>query len=441
MAGFQIGGIGSGLDVNSILSQLMALERQPLQKLQTRKTQYNAQVSAYGSLKSKLDSFKSSMDALKSADKFKVFTPTSTQTSALTASADGTASKGSYSIDVNQLATNDKWTTTSGYSTTATIGTGTLNFAIGVSGFSLVVDSSNNTLSQIRDAINNATDNIGITATIVTGDNDTARLTFTSNNTGASNQLSIGASGVPTGDLGDFLTSGGGNMTNVTVAKDAIIVVDSLTTVTRSSNKITDALGGVTLTLLEVTTSALTLDLARDDSAITSSVQSFASSFNSVRSTINNLRTGHLEADSTLLSIENMIIDELNTKANISGGDFNYLAEIGLTMDKNGKMQVDSSNVTKALDTDFEGFAALFSDDDQGFAYRLEALLRNMTQSDGLIDARTDGLGDTIDGIEDRIIAMERRLEDVEKRMRAQFGTMDRLVASLNNTSAYLNQI
>ena len=108
MAGIQVGGIGSGLDVNSIVNQLMALERQPLTKLNTKKTQYQAQVSAYGSLTSKLSEFSSKMSELSSEDKFKIFTTSSSNSDAFSASADSEANKGSYSVNITQLASTHK---------------------------------------------------------------------------------------------------------------------------------------------------------------------------------------------------------------------------------------------------------------------------------------------------------------------------------------------
>ena len=179
MATIQAPGIGSGLDVNDIVTKLMEIERQPIDNLTTKKSFVNAQISAYGSLKSKVSDFQTAMSNLNSPEKFQVYQATSGSESVFTSSVSSGAVAGNYNIEVVNLAERDKIATKAYTDSSTVVGEGTLNISIGADSFELTIDGTNNTLAGIRDAINNATDNTGVSATIVTGD-DGARLVLSS---------------------------------------------------------------------------------------------------------------------------------------------------------------------------------------------------------------------------------------------------------------------
>lgn len=426
-------GIGSGLDINSIVSQLMAIERQPLNRLEADKRDLEAQLSAFGQLKSALSTFQGALSSLKTLDAFKVFTATSGDDTVFTATADSNAAVGVNNIEVVQLATSDKLTSVAFADTdTTTVGGAGDTMDITVNGKSFTVNGGGLTLTQLRDAINNDPNNVGVSATILSETPTSNRLILTSNNTGAANAIST----VFTGTLGTDL-----GLTQTVVPVDAQIKVDGFT-VTRSSNVISDAISGVTLTLNKTTATGVTvpLTIARDPDTIKANVQSFVDAFNTLRSTFDSLRGNELQADSTLRSIESGIQDVLNTPPSGLITSLSYLSEVGVSIQKDGTLAFDGTVFDTAIANDFAGVADLFANDDQGFLFRLDSLVTGYVQTSGLIDAREDGLNDRIDSVDDRIADMEFRLGLTEQRLRKQFTALDTLLGQLNGTSSFLTQ-
>jgi flagellar hook-associated protein 2 len=429
-------GVGTGLDLENIVSSLMEIERQPLARLQSKESIINAQISAYGAFKSKLADFQSAMEALGSASAFKQFQATSQDEELFSASADSDAVAGEYSINVVALAQRDKLASAA-FSDTNSIGQGTLSISVGAESFDVVIDSTNDSLAGIRNAINNASANTGVSASIITDDAG-SRLILTSDDTGTENALSVSVSDDSDGNNSD--SSGlsafvNANMTTVTSATDAVVEIDNFT-VTSSSNTISGAIEGVSITAKAMGSS--TLSITRDDEAILESVKEFASAYNSLMTEIKSQRSGQLEADSTLLTIERQIRDVFNSGSAISGSSFRYLVEAGVSLDKNGEMKVDEEQVTSLLDSDFSSFVNLFSAEGEGYANRLDSLADGWLQTDGLIDSREVGLNARLDTIDRQRDRMEARLATTEERIRAQYAAMDTLVSSLNSQGNYL---
>jgi flagellar hook-associated protein 2 len=435
-------GVGTGLDLESIVTGLMDLERQPLTRLESKQNIISAQISAYGSFKSKLDSFQTAMASLASASSFKVFQANSQDEDLFTATSTSAASAGSYDINVTQIASRDKLASSAYTDYNTTVGEGTLSISVGGESFDVTIDSSNSSLAGIRTAINNASDNTGVTASIITDDSG-ARLVLTSNETGTENAISVSVSGDGDGNntdasgLSAFVYSSGGtqNLTSISSAKDAIVEIDGFT-VTSSSNAIANAIDGVTLNVKDVGSS--TLEITRNDEAILESVNEFASAYNALMTEIKSQRSGQLEADSTLLTIERQVRDVFNSGASITGSSFSYLVEAGISFDKDGVMTVDENKVNEVLSSDFNSFANLFSAEGEGFANRLESLADTWLQTDGLIDSKEEGLNSRLRRMDTQKDQMESRLEMTEARLRAQYSAMDTLVSSLQSQGNYL---
>lgn len=430
-------GVGSGLNVNSIVSQLMALERQPLDRLNAKKADFEAQLSAYGRLKSALSDFHTAMDDLSSPSDFKLFNATSGNEDVFTASANSDAAKGSYGIEVTQLAEAHKMgSVVFGDADTTTVGNAGDQLQITIDGESFSVEIGAKTLTEVRDAINAASDNVGVTASIVQEDNTSFYLTLTSQETGTANAMSLAFTDSGGGSISDPLT-----MAATNAALNATLVVDGTYNISRASNTITDAIDGITLELQSADVGTRhELDIERDIEGITEQAQAFVDAYNNLRSTIQTLRGNELEADNTLLNMERQIRNELNTAPTGLSGTFSYLVEIGVSVDVDGNMSLDSDEFESALASDFNGVTQLFGNDDQGFAFRLEALADSLLESDGLVDARTDGINDSIESIGSRIDNKEQRMEQVEQRYLKQFSGLDGLVARLNTTGSFLNQ-
>ncbi len=444
MATITAAGIGSGLDVENIVSQLVALERIPLDNLESEASQIQAQISAYGTLKSKVAEFETAMDALGSSDKFKLYSTTSSAETVLTAAADSSAAVGTYEVEITALAERDKYRTSAFTDAATVVGEGTLSVSVGSDSFDITVDSSNSTLSGIRDAINSATDNTGVTASIVT-DTNGASLVLSSDETGLDNALTI----TVTGDSDANDTDAAGlsalatvNLTSLSSAADAELEIDNGGgngfTFSSSSNTFSSVLEGVSITAATLGTSTVTID--RDDSAIEEAVNEFADAYNALRQEITTQREGQLEADGTLLSIERSLQDIFNSGSAITGSSYTYLSEIGITTDDSNNLVVDSSDLQAAISSDFESFVNLFAATGEGYAARFESLANSLQQEDGLIDAREDGLDAQLDLNQDAQDRLEVRLEIIEARIRSQFTALDSLISELNNTGSFLTQ-
>lgn len=425
-------GVGSGLDIESIVSQLMALERRPLNVLEGRKDEYGTELSAVGRLKSALATFQSAMGDLKSTDAFEVYAASSDDEEVFTAIASSRASVGTFDIEVVNLAEADKQGSKSiaDVDTTALGGTGDqISIAIGSGSFT--IDAGGLTLAEIRDAINDAIDNVGVSAGIISEDASNNYLVLTSNETGTANAMTLSV----TGQLENAL-----NMTSVQAAEDAEVRVDGKYTVVRSSNTITDAIDGLTLQLKKESNDAVGLRIERDVASVTESVQSFSDAFNELRATIDGLRSGELQADSTLRTIESGMLNILNVPPANLTGRYTVLSQVGLTIQKDGTMALNSAKLEEALNSDFSSLAQVFANDEEGYVFRLESLVTGFLDSDGILDNRIDGINNRISRVDDQIANMEFRLGRIEERFRERFSALDALVGQLTATNNFLVQ-
>jgi len=427
-------GIGSGLDINGIINSLMSIERQPVNALNERQRELEAQLSAYGTLKGAISEFQSAMKDLSSLSKFDINAVTSSNESVFTASATSAAVPGSFTIDfsndgTNQLAVAHKMNSVDFADSATSIGaTGALEISVGGSAFTVNIDATNDTLDGIKAAINAATDNTGVTATVVNVDSG-SRLILTSDQTGTAQGITI-----TTGAVATAL-----NMTDVTAAADAVFQLDG-NLVTSSSNTVTGVIEGVTLELqaLGAAGTTETVTVSRDLAAVKENVQAFVDKYNSLRGTLGFLSKDSLDGDSTLRGIESQFRTILNTAPTGLTTTLSSLSEIGITTLRSGDLELDQSVLDTALADDFKGVSELLADDDQGYAFRLEALATDMLSEDGTIDVRETGINNRIDVVKDDIEGYEFRLTLIEQRYRKQFGALDVLISGMNSTASFL---
>jgi flagellar hook-associated protein 2 len=426
-------GVGSGLDVNSIVQQLMALERQPLDRLETDRSGLEAQLSAYGKLKSALSDFQTALADLKTVDAFTQYKATSGDESAFTATVNSSAAPGQMSIQVMNLAQAHKLGSLAFTDTdNTTLGGPGDQIVFTVNGESFTVDAGGLTLSGLQNAINTAADNVGVSASIISENSGANYLVLTSDETGTANAVNISFSNA---DMEAQL-----GLTTINNAENARILVDNTYTVTRPANVIDDAISGVTLTLEAQTSSAVSLEIDRDVDKVSENVQAFVDSFNELRTTMASLRTNELEADSTLRSIESQLRLVFNTAPSGLTNDFSYLSEVGVSFQKDGSLALDSARLKDIISTDFSQVAELFAHDDQGYLFRMDSVVDSILQNDGLIENREDGINTRIDTVDKRISDMEYRLQLTEQRLLNQFTALDTLIGQLNGTSQYLSQ-
>lgn len=424
------GGLGSGLDVNGIVSQLMALERKPLNLLQKQVANLGNELSAYGKLKSALSSFESAVTTLTLSGAFGKFSATSSDTTNFTATADTTASAAIYNIDVVKLAQAHKVYATGTYAAEQ----GSFNITSGTNTFGVTIGATNNTLSGIRDAINSASGNTSVSASIIK-DAGVDKLILTAKNTGAANAISAtDTSGTVAATL---------NFATVTgfAAQDAQIKVDGFT-INNATNTVTGAITGVTLNLSKATTTTQTLTVGRDLASAKGDIQKFVDAYNGLAKTLTSLggKTGALSSDrNTLLSIEQGVRRVLNTAA--SGLSFKNLSDIGISAQTDGTLKLDAAKLDSQITANLTGVADLFSNATQGFAVRLKSTLQGYTSTtDGLIAGREKGINASIVRNTDRQADLERRMVAIERRYKAQFTALDTLMSKLQSTGNYLTQ-
>jgi len=466
-------GVGSGLDVTSIISQLMTLERRPLTLLDKQEASYKAKLSAFGTIKSALAALQTAAKALATPAKFASFKATVADATVLGAAAGPTAAAGSYSVQVQTLAQNQKLAATGQASDTAVIGTGaatTLTIEFGTIAGTLdpvtgkysgatftpgtavpqtvTIDAANNTLQGIRDAINAA--NVGVTASIINDGSATPyRLVLTSNNSGVQNSMRIAVSGNP--DIASLLAhdpAGTQALSERATASDATFSVDGIA-ITKPSNTVADAIGGVTLTLLKPNAST-TFNVASDTAAIQEKIDAFVKAYNDLSKALRDASAADptagtasaLTGDSTVRSIQSQMRQILTGALAGTTGGLTRLADVGIAFQRDGTLAVDSAKLTEALADPTRRVGELFVKGTAvtGFAAQIDIRIEAMLSTDGLVASRTDGINDSIRDVGKRRERIEARLVQIEARYRAQFSALDTMIASMTKTSEFLTQ-
>lgn len=463
MAG--VTGIGSGIDIDSIVASMVAAERAPKEtQLATLEKKTTTQITAIGALKSAISEFQTALGALNKPELFQARSATSSKAELVGVTAGTTAGAGRYQVEVKALATSSKVAlaaVNNPADAPARFATGTLEIALGVPGdppgqesFSVTIDDSNNTLAGMRDAINTAGKDMGVSATIVT-DEFGSRLVLSSSKTGAGRDLSVtGTDSTPPqgGQLSlstltfDGMASGTGADARILAsAQSAELYIDGLKIISES-NAVTGAIEGVTLDLKAKTVAnePLTIDIAEDKAGVKKQIQSFVDSYNKLIGVINAQTkvttvgddkapvTGALVGDATARNLLNTIRSEL---VNVQGsGALRALTDLGITTQKDGTLAIDSTKLDKAMASNFADLPALFTGD-QGLAARLDGKLKPYTETGGILEQRNKAMTETISKIDDQKEDLARRIASLQERLYKQFNAMDQLVGQLTNTS------
>lgn len=460
-------GIGSGLDISGIISKLMQVEQRPLVQLGTKEAKQQTQLSAFGSLKSALSLFQDSVKALTKPNLFNGYKTSLTDTTLATISASSSTIAGTHDIEVQALAQAQKITSETFATTDTAIGSGTLTITLGAynsdnntftanaekEAKTITIDPAKSTLADIRTAINEA--NAGVTANIV-NDGNGNRLVIATKDSGLVNSLQITVDNA-SGDLSKlaFNTSTGGisNMTETVAAKNAVMVIDGIT-IEKASNTISNALEGITFNLLKADPGIkTTLTVEKDNRSVGTAVKAFVTAYNDLEKTINNLsrydtankQAAVLTGDSTVRMVQNRVRSMLT--ANQSASGVYGLSEVGISFQKDGTLQLDEGKLNAALNNPDKDIPAFFGNitgettpSTPGFMSQLSQLIDGMTRSDGLINSRMEGINIAIKGIGKQREALNYQLEETEKRLRAQFTALDVMIASMTQTSNYLEQ-
>lgn len=446
---FQSPGITSGIDVNTLVTQLVAAERLPVEsRLNRSDDKIKTQVTALGQLKGALSALLSSLANLKSESVFQVRKTASSSEDTFIATAGAGASPGSYGIEVLAAASAHKLRTAvipAGAS--APVGTGTLTLSVGTQSFDVVIDDSNKTLTGIRDAINAAPDNKGVRAAIVKSAAG-AILSLSVNETGAAKALRVTQAG---GDGGLApLVYDPGTLTNMAVdtpAQDASIRVDGLAA-TSAGNTFADIIDGVTITVKAADAGNVhTLTISNDTDAVLEKVKKVITDFNAAAVTMSQLRkynpttkeAGPLLGDAMLRGVESTLRNMVADTVSSGTPPYDTLASIGVTTQQDGTLKLDEGKFKAALAASFDAVGKLFGSAN-GAAARMHAYLDAQLKSDAALTTRTDALNDQRRLNDRERERLEVRMKAVEARYRRQFSALDTVLAGLQQTSSFLAQ-
>ncbi len=441
---FSVSGITSGIDFNQLIEQLMQIERQPITRLENKKNEYNQKVSAYSELSTKLSNLMSALESLKTTSSFYVRSASSDDTTVVEATASSGASPGNYTINITQLAQSHKIASDAVANLTDPISSTSGNFSFYVgSGATVTVQvTASTTLSDLKDAINQATDDVEATIVNV-GGSTPYRLILTATNSGASNSIVITENvtnlGFPTGPVTGGLT--------LESAQDAQFTVDGLP-VTKTTNVVSDVIEGVTLTLKDVGTADVTV--TNDVETMKNQIVEFVNAYNEVVNYVNSQSTydtethqgGPFVGESTPRNILNRLRSLITGAVTGQPDDMKVLAQAGITTNRDGTLSIDYTDLDDKLTSDLSDLAAFFTDSANGFAVNMYDYLDNVTDSiDGSIAIRQKGLNDLIDDTQDQIRKLEARLEETEFRLRMQFTNLEVLLNGLRAQGSYLTSL
>jgi flagellar hook-associated protein 2 len=431
-------GLGSGLDVNSIISALVnAQEAGPQAQITNQTNQDNNQIAGLTALQTALSGIQSALSELTSSTTYSTYNATLSNTSLGTVSTLPDATGGSYNIDVTQLATAQKRISPA-QASTATVGSGTLNITVGSNTMNISV-SSTDTLSSIASSINNASNNPGVSATVVSGVNGD-QLVLTSTSTGTANGFSISAGSGSSSGLSTLATElntpGSNEATNAELTIDGIAV-------TSASNNVTGALTGVTLSLTSTGTSQLTV--AQSTTPITTAVNDFVTAYNQYASTVSQLNSydastgeaGVLLGDPTLAALQTQLSNVLGST--VQGNSIGNLATLGITRNADGTMSLNSQTLATALTNSPSTVQNLF-DGTNGIASQLNTLVTNFNSSTGVLQTRINSLNTDLTNESSQQTALNARMAVYQQQLVQQYTALGTLMTSLNNTSSYLTQ-
>lgn len=476
-------GVGSGLALDDLVTQLIQAEREPEDnRLNAREESVDAEISALGSLTSKLEDFEEALDDLRSDNDLNGREPTVTNPSEdddiITAEASNSALEGTYEIAVSQLASGSRIETNDtdaasqpGFSSSTdsvlTSGSGSLTFKIGATTDTFTVDvTAGMTLAQLREAINSNENNFGVNANLIdTGTTSGGvKLVITSDVTGAGNDLSI----VNDNDLSDLdriattdSTETASFLSPILNAANAIATIDGIE-VQSSSNEFNNTIQNVSFTAETispldtdgVTRQTSRLQIGNDRQGLEDKIRSFVENYNSLIDELDRLSRfgeseleddGALAGDALVRSIRSGLASIVGDSVNTSS--VGSLFQIGVELNSDAKLEIGSidfglgtgeDRLDDALDDNFDDVAELFTNSTDGIAVRLYDFVDQYTQSRGLLDLREQAAEDEKDEIADARESLELRIFSYESLLRERYTNLDLTVARLSQTGAAL---
>lgn len=453
MASLTTNGLGSGLDVNSLVSQLVQAERAPADsRISSRSSKVQSRLSAYGGLRATVAEFQDTLKKLQSDTAFKGRTAQVSNDTLVKASAGTTAASGLYNLSVEALASTQKLASGAFTDATTSVGTGRLDISAGTVNFSVDIAAGSDSLSSVRDAINKAAGNPGVRATIVNASTG-SHLVLTAAGSGSAQAISINAvtTGTDTGNLSqlNYSASASSNPMQVQApAADARILLDGFT-LTSASNTFSSAIDGVTLVVAKASPGEkVTLTVNEDRSATRQAIDQFVNGYNKLQAQINTLTAynpttqvaGQLQGDAVTQRLASGLKSEINQALAGASLDLDTLAELGISSQaKTGTLTVNSTRLDAVLSTRMSDVSTLFSGTN-GLAARFGQMLDGYTSSTGVIEGRSSSLRSEAKALTAQKQALDLRMTAMEERFRKQFTALDSLLSGFANTSSFLTQ-
>ncbi|MDD2880965.1 MAG: flagellar filament capping protein FliD [Rhodoferax sp.] len=455
-------GVGSGLDVKSIVSQLVAIERQPLKALQTTASKYQTQLSVYGTIKSQVSALGDAAGVLATASGWSAQQATSSNSTAVAVTAGSSAVASSMSVTVQQLAQAQAVTSVGVTAGSAVGATGSLSIQLGTwTGASFAADgasaatpvtvSATDTVATIAAAINAA--NAGVTASVLNdGTND--RLVMRSTSTG----LAAGFSVTPTGGNAALNAYGFTNSTLTTPSAsgmfmgqsglDANLKVNGVA-LTSASNNMSNVMPGVSLQLLQTAATAVDIAVTQDTDAVQKNIQSFVDAYNALSQTISdatkyNAATktgGPLQGDSTTLGLQGVLRSMLGSSS--TGSTFSNLSQVGLERQTNGSLKINATKLDAAK-LDMTNLQKLFTTNNSdattnGFGLKVRDFARGMITFDGAVSNKSSAIQGAITRNTSDQDRVNERATRVEAQLLRQYSALDTQMAQWNSLSSYMN--
>jgi len=441
-------GLSSGINYDQLITSLLKIQKQPLYMLQNKQAGYNDKISVYNELSAKLSTFKGVADTLKSESSFYIKTSSVSDSTVLNATVDNSAAAGNYSISITTLASEEKEVHSGVASSTTVVNDSGADQSFqytyaGTQRTLTVTDGT--TLAGLRDLINNDSSNPGITATILY-DGSSYRLVLTGDDTGSTNNITID-SGTTIDGVNTAVDLTSTAFTETKTAGDASFSVDGIS-MTRSSNTVTDAMTGVTLTLKNA--GSTTLSVTNDTDTISQNIQSFVDAYNGVVSYVSDNSAYNASAhagdplfgESTSRHILSRLSNIITSRVSGLPEDIRSLSQIGISTNRDGTLSLDTATLGSKLSSDLGGVENLFTDSTSGIANQLYDYIDNTTDSiDGAVTVRVDGLGSLVDNISDDITDLEAKLSRTEESLRRRFAALEALLSGLTSQGAFLTNL
>ena len=431
----------SSIDVASIVTNLTKNKRKATDEALAAQTTANkTQISALGNFTASLTTLQNAMKALSDGSAFKTHKTSVSESTVLSAVAETDARPNSYTIVVGKLAAAQKTTSPAFDSSKADAGTGTLTIAIGAKSMNLDIKPPANTLENIRDLINKAPGNPGVTASIVTG-TDGAHLTLTSSSTGKDNAFKVSTSG--DAKLSRLAFDPAADTATI-AAHDAEFTIDNLPA-TSPTNTVASAIDGITLTLTKEGTSTVTVQ--NDTSAVATSLTSLVAAYNQfitqyqtlTKYDATNQQVGALIGDATVTSIKSQMTSLLGSQSSGNSSGPRSLSDLGVAFQLGGTLKFDATRLTKALATSPAETQELLSGS-QGVAVKLDKMIADWTSSKGILSQRTANLNTRAKDIVKKTADFEVSMKTFADRITKQYTALDTMMTKLGSTSSYLQQ-